>query len=144
MSRYKNRASLLCAFAVAALSVACSDDGVRQDADEAGEEAREAAREGTDAATDAARRAGDGVAGAVDSAGRTADAAMETVDVKAALVADSRIDASDINVDTNHQTRTVVLKGSVPTSEQKTLAGQVAAEQAVGYRVDNQLTVERS
>ena len=57
-------------------------------------------------------------------------------------MADSTVDASDINVDTFHETKTVVLKGSVPTAAQKTEAGRIAAREADGYKVDNQLVVK--
>jgi osmotically-inducible protein OsmY len=63
------------------------------------------------------------------------------MDVKAALMADSRVDAGGINVDTDHERKTVVLKGRVPTAAQKTLAEQIAVEKAVGYRVQNDLMV---
>ena len=56
--------------------------------------------------------------------GAAIDAATETIDVKTALMADASVDASDINVDTFHETKTVVLKGSVPTAAQKTEAGK--------------------
>ena len=36
----------------------------------------------------------------------------------------STVDASDINVDTFHETKTVVLKGTVPTAAQKVDSGQ--------------------
>ena len=39
-------------------------------------------------------------------------AATNTVDVKSALIADGRVDASNINVDTSASAKTVVLKGS--------------------------------
>ena len=68
-------------------------------------------------------------------------AAMETVDVKAALIADGRVDASNINVDTSASAKTVVLKGSVPTAEQKATAEAIARDQAKGYTITNQLTV---
>lgn len=68
--------------------------------------------------------------------------AAETVDVKSALIADKRVDTSDVNVDTNTDTNTVVLKGSVPTAEQRTIAEQIAREQAKGYRIVNQLVVK--
>jgi len=68
-------------------------------------------------------------------------AGMETMDVKGALIADGRVDASNINVDTNAQTRTVVLKGTVPDDEQKSLAEQIARREANDYKVVNQLTV---
>ena len=68
--------------------------------------------------------------------------AAQTVDVKSALIADDRIDTENINVDTNADTNTVVLKGSVPTIEQKQLAEQIDRKQAGGYRVVNQLVVK--
>lgn len=91
--------------------------------------------------TDAVQDAGNAVGDAVLNGGRAADAAVETLDVKTALVADSRIDAGDINVDTNHESKTVTLKGRVPTAAQRTFAEEVAVKKAVGYRVDNQLTI---
>jgi hypothetical protein len=68
-------------------------------------------------------------------------AGAETVDVKSALMADGRVDASNINVDTVASTKTVVLKGSVTTAEQKALAQKIAQEHAKGYTINNTLTV---
>lgn len=68
-------------------------------------------------------------------------AATNTVDVKSSLIADGRVDASGINVDTNAETRTVVLKGTVPTAEQRTTAEAIARDKAEGYKIVNQLTV---
>lgn len=68
-------------------------------------------------------------------------AGVETMDVKAALIADGRVDAANINVDTIASTKTVVLKGSVPTAEQRTVAEAIAREQAKGYTITNNLTV---
>ena len=67
--------------------------------------------------------------------------AKQTFDVKAALTADTSIDASHIDVDTNGDTRTVTLKGTVPTAAQKAGAERIAREKAEGYTVVNQLTV---
>jgi osmotically-inducible protein OsmY len=69
-------------------------------------------------------------------------AGAETVDVKSALIADGRVDASGINVDTEASTKTVVLKGSVPSADQKSTAEQIAREQAKGYKIVNQLAVK--
>lgn len=66
---------------------------------------------------------------------------VNTADVKSALIADGRVDASNINVDTVTNTKTVVLKGTVPTAQQKTIAEQIARDKAKGYTVQNQLTV---
>jgi osmotically-inducible protein OsmY len=63
------------------------------------------------------------------------------VDVKSALIADGRVDASNINVDTSASTKTVVLKGSVPTVQQRTTAEAIARDNADGYTINNQLTV---
>lgn len=90
---------------------------------------------------DAAKDAGRSVGDAVLTGGRAADAALETADVKAALTADSRVDAGDINVDTDHLSKTVTLKGRVPTAAQKVVAEEIAVKRAVGYRVENQLSV---
>ncbi len=68
-------------------------------------------------------------------------AGVETFDVKAALIADGRVDAGNINVDTSASTKTVVLKGTVPTAEQRTVAEAIAREQAKGYTINNSLTV---
>jgi len=68
-------------------------------------------------------------------------AAAETVDVKSALIADGRVDASNINVDTSADTRTVVLKGTVPSAEQKATAESIARDKAKGWTITNQLTV---
>src|SRR5678816_4755435 len=68
-------------------------------------------------------------------------AATNTVDVKSALIADGRVDASNINVDTSSNTKTVVLKGSVPDAQQKATAEAIARDKAKGYTISNQLTV---
>jgi osmotically-inducible protein OsmY len=68
-------------------------------------------------------------------------AGVETIDVKAALIADGRVDAGNINVDTIASSKTVVLKGTVPTAEQRAMAETIARDQAKGYTVTNQLTV---
>lgn len=76
-----------------------------------------------------------------EKAAETVAAGAETVDVKAALIADGRVDASNINVDTVASTKTVVLKGSVPNADQKAAAERIARENAKGYTISNQLTI---
>jgi osmotically-inducible protein OsmY len=112
--------------------VACSNTaaGVKKDADV-----------NADKAATAADKAEDKVDPAARSAGSATAAAIETIDVKSALMADRTVDASHINVDTVHETKTVVLKGSVKTATQRDEAARIAAAEAPGYRVDNQLTV---
>ncbi len=76
-----------------------------------------------------------------ERAAEAVSAGVETMDVKSALIGDGRVDASNINVDTVASTKTVVLKGSVPTAEQKTLAETIARQNAKGYAITNELTV---
>jgi osmotically-inducible protein OsmY len=118
---------------------ACSNTaaGVEEDAERAGDKAAATADDASAAGREAARDTG----AAASDAGAAASAAMETIDVKAALMADRTVDASHINVDTFHETKTVVLKGSVKTATHRDEAARIAAAEAPGYRVDNQLTV---
>lgn len=67
--------------------------------------------------------------------------AVETVDVKSALIADKTIDSGAIDVDTYQDKKLVVLRGSVPTEEQKRKAGVIAQSNATSYKIDNQLAV---
>ena len=129
MTRMARVSGVVGAAAIVLAAAACSDRTEGR--------AEEAARDAGRATAEAGRSAGNAVA----NAGRAADAAVETMDVKAALMADSRVDAGDINVDTDHVTKSVILKGRVPTAAQKTLAEQIAVEKAVGYRVQNDLMV---
>ena len=125
-------------FAVGAAACDNTARGAKQDTAEAKADAKAAS---ADAKADAKETSAD-VKKATNEAGSAIDAAKETVDVKTALMADASVDASDINVDTFHETKTVVLKGSVPTAAQKTEAGNIATREATGYRVDNQLVVK--
>ena len=85
-----------------------------------------------------------GVKQDTEKAAEKTSAATNTVDVKSALIADGRVDASNINVDTSSSTKTVVLKGSVPTAQQKTTAEAIARDKAEGYTINNQLTVAQT
>jgi hypothetical protein len=129
---------------------ACSNTaaGAKKDADINADKAAAATAEAKDKADRAAEKA------AAESREATADAkdkasdatgslkaAVETIDVKTALMADRTVDASHINVDTFHETKTVVLRGSVKTATQRDEAARIAAAEAPSYRIDNQLTI---
>ena len=129
---------------------ACSNTaaGVEQDAKEnadkaaaAADKAEDKADRAEDKASAAGREAAAETKEAAREAGGAVEAAVETIDVKSALMADRTVDASHINVDTFHETKTVVLKGSVKTATQRDEAARIAAAEAPGYRIDNQLTV---
>jgi osmotically-inducible protein OsmY len=103
--------------------------------------AKEETREAAEATANTAERAADKVGDAAGEVGDAVHGAKQTFDVKAALTADTSIDASHIDVDTNGDTRTVTLKGTVPTAAQKAGAERIAREKAEGYTIVNQLTV---
>jgi hyperosmotically inducible protein len=124
--------SMMAAMVAVAFVAACSNtaDGVKKDAENAAEATEETAEK-------AAEKTGEAAA----EAGAAVDAAKQATDVKAALMADTRVDATGIDVDGNKDTKTVTLNGTVPTEAMKTLAGEIAAAKAAGFKVDNKLTI---
>lgn len=114
----------------------------RQEAREANAEVRQEARE----AGNAAERAGDRVANetkdATRSVGATLDAAAQTMQIKTALIDADNLDANDIDVDTDAATKTVTLKGHVPSAAQKAAAARIAKEKAPDYRIVNNIVVK--
>ena len=123
-------------FAFATLVVfasACSNTakGVKKDADQA-----------TDKAASATQDVGTKMAAATDSAGASVGGAFNTADIKTALLADARISATDINVDSDAANKTVTLKGTVPTQAQVAIAETITKGKAPEYHVVNKLTVK--
>lgn len=86
-------------------------------------------------------KAGETAATVVRNAGPVIDAAKVTGSIKAALVADQAIDSSKIDIDTSDLTRTVTLKGTVPSAAQKAQVESIAKAKASGYTVKNNLVV---
>lgn len=117
-----------------ALSTACSNTakGVKEDAENAADKTSEVAKDAGEKSAEAAAATGAAVGGA-----------LETGQIKSALMADTRVDASDINVDTDEGKKTVTLKGSVKTQTEKVIAGEIAATKAVGYTIVNDLTIRK-
>jgi osmotically-inducible protein OsmY len=115
----------------------------REDARDANAEMKQEARE----AGQAMERAGDRVAqetkDATHSVGATLDAAAQTMQIKTALIDADNLDANDINVDTDAATKTVTLKGHVPTAAQKAAAERIAKEKAPDYTVSNLLEIRK-
>ena len=95
-----------------------------------------------DGAKEDTKNAAEATSEAAASAGASMDAAAETADVKMALMADTTINASEVNVDTNKDTKTVTLNGSVKSEAQKARAEVVAREKAPAYAVVNNLIVK--
>jgi osmotically-inducible protein OsmY len=131
--------ALLSALSLAACSNTAA--GVKKDAEVNADKAATAADKAEDKAEPAAREAAAETKEAARDASGAVKAAVETIDVKSALMADRTVDASHINVDTFHETKTVVLKGSVKSATQRDEAARIAAAEAPGYRIDNQLSV---
>jgi osmotically-inducible protein OsmY len=127
------RFTAVTAVAMLAFATACSNTakGVEKDADNMGDKAA--------AATD---RAGDATANATSDAGNGMASGMNTADVKAALLAEQRLRATDINVESDDATKTLSLNGSVPTAEQKQMAEDVAKAKAPEYKIVNNLTIK--
>jgi osmotically-inducible protein OsmY len=126
----------VCAAGLALFSTACRNTaaGLQRDTEE---NTRKAAIK----ASEAAQKASEATAVATRDATAAAEAAAQTVNVKTALLADQRVSATGIDVDTDRASRTVILKGHVPSQEQKAIAEQIAVDRSTGYRVRNELTI---
>ena len=111
------------------------------EAKDAGSTIGQAAKEVGGAIADGAKDVGAAVKDGAKAVASDAGAGKQTVDIKAALMAAKGIDASRIDVDTDARTRTVTLRGTVPTAAQKTAVERVARDKAKGYAIRNLLTV---
>jgi osmotically-inducible protein OsmY len=65
--------------------------------------------------------------------------ALRTGAIKAALLAETSLDVSDVDVDTIESAKRVILKGRVRSEAAKTAVERIAAAKAPGYTIDNQL-----
>ena len=122
-------------------------EGAKDLGDKAADGARKAGdkiEEGADKAGDKTARGAEKAGEKAEGAGDTLSAAAQTTKVKAALMADKNVDASHIDVDTDGGSKTVMLKGTVPTAAQKTSAERIAKDKvSKGYSVHNMLTVAK-
>ena len=137
------------AFAIGGMT-ACENTarGLQQDAAKAEAETRderaaaaEKAKELGEDAVKAAREFGAAAAEVGDDMVDAASGKKEELDVKAALMADTSIDATRIDVDTNYFTKTVTLKGHVSSHIERDMAEVVTKAHAEGYKVINSLQV---
>ena len=143
---------LICASAVIVGSaIACENTarGVKQDAQQAESatrderaEAKTKAAEIKDNVAHATERAAGAAAQAGEEIAERASAVTETIDVKASLMADPSVDATRLNVDTDYRTRTITLKGFVPSDAERNAAEVIAKARAPGYTVVNNLVVK--
>lgn len=155
----KARRAFLVTLAVAALAIApaCRNtaEGLREDSRQNAAKAQEVKKESQDAAhkigetakevgsevAEVAKDVGEKVKDAAKVVSADGAATKQTLDVKAALMVDNSIDASHVDVDTDAATRTVTLRGSVPTAAQRSAVESVARVKAEGYKIRNLLIV---
>ena len=132
------------------LVTACENTarGLKQDAAEAEVKTRDeraqaaaAAKEVANDAAQAARAVGEMAKDAGEELAEKAGAITETADIKSALMADSSVDASRIDVDVSSWTKTVTLNGYVATSPERDKAEAIAKAKASGYKVVNNLAI---
>ena len=142
--------ALLLAATTMAATTACENTraGAERDAEIAADEARRSGERAAEATKEAAREAGPAVRDAgeavTEGAASVKDAAetsTTTAQVKSALMADTRVDASSIDVDTDTTRQVVTLRGSVPTAAQKATAERIARDKAEGFVVVNELRI---
>jgi osmotically-inducible protein OsmY len=115
----------------------------QREAREANAEARQEAREAGQSMERAGDRAAQETRDATNSVGATLDAAAQTMQIKTALIDADNLDANNIDVDTNAASKTVTLKGHVPTAAQKAAAERIAKEKAPDYTVQNMIEVRK-
>lgn len=141
--------SVVAAFAIAG-TAACQNTarGLKQDAQQAEEQTRDDRAEVQDKARDlgndaarTANRVGNAASEAGEELAERAGAAWETLDIKGALMAETSVDATRIDVDTDYRTKTVTLKGYVPTETERNMAEVIAKARAEGHTVVNQIEV---
>ena len=141
--------AVVAAFAITG-TAACQNTarGLEQDASQVEEqtrderaEAQERARELGDDAARAANRVGAAAAEAGEELAERAGAAWQTVDVTGALMAESSFDATRIDVDTDYRTKTITLRGYVPTETERDMAEVIAKARAEGWTVTNNIEV---
>ena len=110
-------------------------------AEKVGEKLGPASEDAARAARDAATK-GAAVAAAAGAEGlTTAAGVLRTGAVKAALLHDTSIDVSDVDVDTNEVARRVTVKGRVQSAAVRDKVIDLAREAAPGYTIQNELTI---
>jgi ankyrin len=116
-------------------------DAIKDAAQDVKEKVAPAAHDAKTDAKPVAKEVGEKVKEGAHKTGEALDAAKQHLDVKAALLVDKTVDASHIDVDVDKDTKTLYLKGTVPTEAQRVAAGRIAREKADGFLVRNELTV---
>ncbi len=154
MKRQNGLMTLVFAGLALVATAACDNTaaGAKKDAEIAAEETKRASEKAAEATADAAHEASDatkrageavaeGAAAATADAAAAGSAAATTTSVKSALMADTSVDSTKIDVDSDGTTKVVTLRGTVPNAAQRAAAERIARAKADGYTVVNQLVV---
>lgn len=75
------------------------------------------------------------------SPAEAARAAQRTHEVVKTLMAETTLDSSGVQVETDEAAQAVILRGTVPSTRQRELAGRLARDSAPGYTVRNELGI---
>lgn len=155
MARVHNSINVFLLALVSAVSIgflsACENtaQGLKEDAAAAEvrtrDERAKAAETVRELGSEAARAAGKVAAVAAEAGESLAERAggvKEAVDVKTALMADPKVDATRIDVDADQTSRTLTLKGYASTAGERSAAEAIARKQAPGYKIVNQITIQ--
>lgn len=139
----KNPIAFVLAFAAAGgiLSCASTSEGLKEDAARNSKTVQGEMKEAKKDVAQGAETAAEAVSAAATDAGAQAAAMKATFDVKTALMADSRVNASRIDVDSDAASKTVRVRGKVTTQAEIDLATQIAKEHAGDWKVVNELVV---
>ena len=117
-------------------------EAIGKAADKIGDKIGPASEQAGRAARDAAVRGASAAAAAGSEAAVSAAGVLRTGAVKAALLQDSSIDVSDVNVDTDQVARRITLKGRVRSAAVRDKVIEIARDTAPGYTIDNELTIQ--
>jgi hypothetical protein len=114
---------------------------IKEGAEKTGEVAKDVAHEVKHDAKPVAQEVGHKVEQGAHKTGQVLDSTKQHLDVKAALLADKTVDASHIDIKVDQDSKTLYLRGTVPTAAQKATAERIARDKAGDYFVRNELTV---
>ncbi len=103
--------------------------------------AGQAVEKTAEAAKDVGEKAVTGAAKAVKGTSDAVKGAVNTGNVKTAILANPSVKGANLDVTTDAKTGTVTLSGTVSNAAQKTVAGKIAAREAAGHKIINNLKV---
>lgn len=114
---------------------------IEKAAEKIGDKIGPASEQAGRAARDAAVRGATAAAAAGSEAAVSAAGVLRTGAVKAALLQDTSIDVSDVDVDTDQVARRITLKGRVRSAAVRDKVIEIARNTAPGYTIDNELSI---